>query len=1403
MSITWRSGTIGSRVLIALGVFVALILCAIGVFYGHRYRVRTMAERTLAEGKAAFESGQWEKARELLGRYLQKYPMGDAEALAQYAEVQLAARPLQSSNIGAAIGSYKRLLLIHARTPDEPGGATIDEVYRELARLYERTGNHTELGFIARERLEEVPDSIEATIWSAKSLLGYRRLDDARQKLVALIDRLREQEGNRPEYVEACILLSVMAAGEASRVGNEAVLGPLDDALEYDPEAVDALLQRAAAQRQLAGALFGDEREQMLQAARDDLERAEGLAPSDPVQRLMLAEAWINEGELDRAAKQLEACESPDPAELLETFVDPDNWVTTRFAVAGTLAMRTGASAEAAKLADDALASLTKFAQRRQVIPAAIGIYLAANRVPDARRCLDELLEKAALTQSSPAEEQQIRYLRASVALAEGRPYEAIELLETLAIGGASQPGVRRLLAEAYLLTDQSSRAAAALTDYLAEAPADLAAIKKLVRQHLRRQAWTQALAVARQGEQIAPNDLGIKLLRIQAQIRGLTTDDDADREALEAELVVLRDANPQRVEIRVCLAHLLAQADRPDDARAELQRAIADCDDSLLAELELAVLLATTDRPAEAVERSRQACEHHPAGATSWLALARLLASQGEHEQACAALQQGCEAVASEDDRQLLLLELGVVEVLHGNRAAGIARLQQLATDAPDDIDVRDVLLSLPDTLAETEVAEALIQEIKEIEGETGLRWRFHQARLLLTRPDWRAQRQEIVTLLRYCVNGDRGWAAPVLALGRMYEGLGSFSEAERLYSDALERSGAVSVADRLLSILQRQRRFDEARRVLDEVRRRTDSRLLDDRSISLSLQSGDLSGAISELQPRLAADDATPEDLIAMARLVYLQNEGATQALDYLEQARALAPDSSDCVTATAFILKEEGRVDEARQLIDEFAGRRGDFDSHLLRAAFYQWIGDAEQAAQDYARLVEHSEDSYGYAALGEYYAQSGQLTEAIDIWEQGLERFPNDVRLRRGVTKALIMRALPGDHERAEHTLAELEAELPADGEMYWMQAELKLSQGTQEAVDQACALLEQAIELDPVRIEPYLRLAPILLDRGQYDAARDLVVRAMAIYPADDRLLLVRAAVELTLNNMAAAKDSAQRVLRSHPESVAAADLLAEIAMRAGDFESLLAVRDRILQAADRQPGNERLQIAIAVSLVADGQRDAALERLEPPVIVAAADRLLASGAERFREDARLMYEHVIERAPQNVQAYVGLASLAYAQGDAASAISTYRDALEVAPSNTAVLNNLAWTLAEQNPDDEASLAEALRLADEAVRIAPEDANLHDTRAFVLSKLPGRLEETRSAYQKCYELTAPDTPARARALLRLLRVCHALNDRDAVRRLIDEADRIDEAPGTFSPQERAEMKQMLSEAVESR
>ena len=88
MAIGSRPAVSSSAKIVVLTILVLGIVLG-GGFAAVKIRKAIMVRRALADGNAAFERGDWDTARKMLGRYIGAHPEA-AQSLERYARAQLA-----------------------------------------------------------------------------------------------------------------------------------------------------------------------------------------------------------------------------------------------------------------------------------------------------------------------------------------------------------------------------------------------------------------------------------------------------------------------------------------------------------------------------------------------------------------------------------------------------------------------------------------------------------------------------------------------------------------------------------------------------------------------------------------------------------------------------------------------------------------------------------------------------------------------------------------------------------------------------------------------------------------------------------------------------------------------------------------------------------------------------------------------------------------------------------------------------------------------------------------------------------------------------------------------------------------------------------------------------------------
>ncbi|GAJ07540.1 unnamed protein product, partial [marine sediment metagenome] len=102
----------------------------------------------------------------------------------------------------------------------------------------------------------------------------------------------------------------------------------------------------------------------------------------------------------------------------------------------------------------------------------------------------------------------------------------------------------------------------------------------------------------------------------------------------------------------------------------------------------------------------------------------------------------------------------------------------------------------------------------------------------------------------------------------------------------------------------------------------------------------------------------------------------------------------------------------------------------------------------------------------------------------------------------------------------------------------------------------------------------------------------------------------------------------------------------------------------------------------------------------------------------------------------------------------------------------------------------------------AIRLAPDDLYILDTRGTILSNLADRLADARDDFERLVELSPPDTPQRAKALLQLGRICSKLNDLVQAKQHLENALEIDQKIDVFTPDERSEITRLQRSGVQA-
>jgi tetratricopeptide (TPR) repeat protein len=299
--------------------------------------------------------------------------------------------------------------------------------------------------------------------------------------------------------------------------------------------------------------------------------------------------------------------------------------------------------------------------------------------------------------------------------------------------------------------------------------------------------------------------------------------------------------------------------------------------------------------------------------------------------------------------------------------------------------------------------------------------------------------------------------------------------------------------------------------------------------------MHAGRIAPAEEQFRKALALE---PNDFQANHNLAefYLQSGKIGQALPLLETARRIDPGSYDNSYNLALAYFLTGDINNARQLAQSIAQQRNTGEVHNLLGKIDEKDGKFIEAANEFetAARMDPSEDNL--FTWGSELLLHRTYEPAIQVFQQGTQRFPNAPRLWIGLGMALYSRGRYEESIKALLTAADLNPTDPrcylflskaylsspgqADDVIHRFQryAELeprnalaqyyyavslwkgKRSEATSIDYPKVESLLKKAIALDGRLAEAHLQLGILYADQRQYAKSFPEYTRAIALNP---------------------------------------------------------------------------------------------------------------------------------------------------------------------------------------------------------------------------------------------------------------------------------------------------------------
>ncbi len=552
----------------------------------------------------------------------------------------------------------------------------------------------------------------------------------------------------------------------------------------------------------------------------------------------------------------------------------------------------------------------------------------------------------------------------------------------------------------------------------------------------------------------------------------------------------------------------------------------------------------------------------------------------------------------------QALFLRAVLLHEAHDDKAAEalLQRLDPVFASYPRAYLLRATVQAQRGELHQAE--ESAAKYIARLPDDAGGYKLLGQIYLQDDRPD-----QSIIAL-RHVVGAGKADAGVYEMLGRAYGATGQPAAAAQSYAKTAELvPGNIGVATELAGALIASGEADAALAELEQSLTKTPaSPALQDAVVTAALATGDLGKADKALAQvkTLGGDTPVTQNLTAAVQLARLDGAGAQATL---ERTVSAAPD---------FI---PAQVNLARALVMQAKGQQAE-------ALLIRLLDRSPTAEPALAMLV------------GEQ-VRTNRASQAVALMERAHAAAPADIALtvRLGVLylqTGAAQKAL--DLARSAQPAA---AAPNADLLLLAARADLALKK-----TDEARDALTRLVELEPRAVEVRSQLAGLLVQAGDYEAARGVIRDGMRATPRVYRLFLEYALIDLKASGL--------------PRAIEAAD-----ALRREDagFEALGALKGDVYLAA--------------------GQLDAAVQAYTEAAATAPSwllvERLTAAYARQGRRDeARAAVAAWVGQHPDDASAIQMLGDLDIEGGKLDLAETELKAVLAKQPRNPVALNNLAW-----------------------------------------------------------------------------------------------------------------------------
>jgi tetratricopeptide (TPR) repeat protein len=543
-------------------------------------------------------------------------------------------------------------------------------------------------------------------------------------------------------------------------------------------------------------------------------------------------------------------------------------------------------------------------------------------------------------------------------------------------------------------------------------------------------------------------------------------------------------------------------------------------------------------------------------------------------------------------------------------------------------------------------------------------------------------------------------------MMLGAIYAGTGDLTEGAQLLSENLDPETTPTQFIRAATIAQIDTGDREA--ALKTLARAIEARPKDNELLAmhgilaLSLPGHEDEG-VASISKAIANQPDRARLRLALAQH-YLKKDQPEQALGQLRMAFTSSPSEWATTSTYLNVLIQQGEKQEAIEIRDALINGYSNEPQALLLASLTDaQLGNSEDATKRLEKLIKDNPELQApKIALASLYASAGQRGKAVATLIDAARLAPKVIRPLQQASQIYAQ----------DHTIADVKTWLSDTANTY---PELK------QNADTLTALID--------------------ISQGNLADARSALAQwevtdSATVKRAYGQLLLAEARAAASEKNWAQARAKAAEAITLEPGNLGFALLPVGIAEMEGKIDEAFSA----LAAVEKTHGEVTATILSRANLlkIQKGPK-AAYDYLSDQWNATKNLQLMPATVGLAKKEAPQSIDNLTEtwlqEAPQSLAANLARAEWLMTNNQNAAATPLYEQVLNRQPHNVAALNNLAWTLREDDPD------RALKLAQQASELAPDKAEVLDTYGWILH-LTGNNTEAKVAIEKALAL-APD------------------------------------------------------------